>query len=157
MCWFKNLLLILMYICLSNDTKVRLCFSKDTRFIFVSQMKHVCLQKIFMETTLNTELLAGMLKDKRAGKGLRKVAEEIGGVSAPTLSRIEQGKLPDVDTFIKICNWLETPTDTFIKEYREFSSSKKDIVVAHLRAERELPTDTINMLIKMIDLAYHTK
>ncbi|MEC5172178.1 helix-turn-helix transcriptional regulator [Chryseobacterium nepalense] len=110
-----------------------------------------------METTLNTELLAGMLKDKRAGKGLRAVAEEIGGVSAPTLSRIEQGKLPDVDTFIKICKWLETPTDTFIMECESFSRSTKDIVVAHLRAERELPTDTINMLIKMIDLAYHTK
>lgn len=110
-----------------------------------------------METTLNSELLAGMLKSKRGGKGLRTTAEEIGGVSAPTLSRIEQGKLPDVDTFIKICRWLETPTDTFIKDYNKSAISNKDLVLAHLRAERELPVDTINTLIKMIDIAYHSK
>ncbi|PKK36810.1 hypothetical protein BWI96_10595 [Siphonobacter sp. SORGH_AS_0500] len=110
-----------------------------------------------MESTLNTELLAGMVKSKRGAKGLRTIAEEIGGVSAPTLSRIEQGKIPDVDTFIKICKWLDTSTDTFILNSADGSISNKDIVVAHLRADRELATDTVNMLIKMIDLAYATK
>ena len=110
-----------------------------------------------METTLNSELLAGMLKSKRGAKGLRTTAEEIGGVSAPTLSRIEQGKLPDVDTFIKICKWLEIPTDTFVKEYNPAHTSNKDLVVAHLRAERELPVETINRLINMIDIAYNNK
>ena|ERR1035437_6438801 len=112
-----------------------------------------------MESTLNTELLAGMLKNKRADKGLRAVAEEIGGVSFATLSRIEQGKVPDVDTFIRICKWLDVTTDTFI-----ISSSKKmkpvstqQLVVAHLRAEKELSKDTVNMLIKMVDMAYNTK
>lgn len=55
-----------------------------------------------MQSTLNTELLAGMLKNKRGNKGLRAVADEIGGVSFATLSRIEQGKVPDVDTFINL-------------------------------------------------------
>ena len=45
-----------------------------------------------MESTLNTELLATMLKDKRGNKGLRAIAQEIGGVSFATLSRIEQGR-----------------------------------------------------------------
>ena len=53
-----------------------------------------------MESTLNTELLATMLKDKRGNKGLRAISQEIGGVSFATLSRIEQGKIPDVDTFV---------------------------------------------------------
>ena len=111
-----------------------------------------------MESTLNTELLAGMLKNRRGDKGLRTVAEEIGGVSFATLSRIEQGKVPDVDTFIRICKWMNVTTDTFILS----NSKKKDVstkeqVVAHLRAERELSKDTINMLIKMINMAYNTK
>ena len=111
-----------------------------------------------MQSTLNTELLAGMLKGKRANKGLRTIADEIGSVSAATLSRIEQGKLPDVDTFIRICNWLEVSSDTFVvSENKNKEVSTKDFVVAHLRAERELSKDTVNMLIKMIDLAYSTK
>ncbi len=111
-----------------------------------------------MQSTLNTELLAGMLKNKRADKGLRAVAQEIGNVSAATLSRIEQGKIPDVDTFIRICKWLNVSTDTFIEsDKKKKIVSTKEQVVAHLRAERELSKDTVNMLIKMIDLAYNTK
>ncbi len=111
-----------------------------------------------MESTLNTDLLAGMLKNKRAGKGLRAVAEEIGGISFATLSRIEQGKIPDVDTFIRVCKWMDVTTDTFIvgssNEIKAISS--KEQVVAHLRAERELSKETVNMLIQVIDMAYKT-
>lgn len=110
-----------------------------------------------MESTLNTELLAGMVKSKRGTRGLRTIAEEIGGVSAPTLSRIEQGKVPDVETFIKLCKWLEKSTDTFILNSADGTASNKDMVVAHLRADRELSIDTVNMLIKLIDLAYENK
>lgn len=111
-----------------------------------------------MQSTLNTDLLAGMLKSKRESKGLRTIATEIGNVSAATLSRIEQGKIPDVDTFINICKWLEVPTDTFVNDQLQNSTiSNKDQVVAHLRAEKELSTETVNMLIKMIDMAYKTK
>ena len=111
-----------------------------------------------MQSTLNTELLSSMLKNKRGKKGLRAVAEEIGSVSAPTLSRIEQGKIPDVDTFIKICKWLEVATDTFIMSGVNPSPlSSKEQVVAHLRADKELGQETVNMLIKMIDLAYSSK
>lgn len=113
-----------------------------------------------MQSTLNTDLLASMLKNKRADKGLRAVADEIGGVSAATLSRIEQGKIPDVATFIKICNWLNETTDTFIvasntKKAKPISTQQQ--VVAHLRADRELSKDTVNMLIKMINMAYNSK
>ncbi|MEO6301908.1 MAG: helix-turn-helix transcriptional regulator [Bacteroidia bacterium] len=108
-----------------------------------------------MATTLNSELLAGMLKEKRGNKGLREISKETGGISPATLSRIEQGKIPDVDTFIKLCGWLETPTDTFIVDKRNFDlKSNKDQIVAHLRADRELGINTINMLVQMIDMAY---
>lgn len=111
-----------------------------------------------MESTLNTELLAGMLKSKRGDKGLRAIADEIEGVSFTTLSRIEQGKVPDVDTFIRICKWLNVSTDTFIQSNsKKKQVSTKEQVVAHLRAERELSKDTVNMLIRMIDMAYNTK
>jgi transcriptional regulator with XRE-family HTH domain len=100
-----------------------------------------------------------MLKNKRADKGLRVLANEI-NVSAATLSRIEQGKVPDVDTFIRICKWLNVATDTFIAEASNSINdvvSSKDQVVAHLRADRELSKDTVEFLIRLIDTAYNTK
>lgn len=107
---------------------------------------------------LNSDLLAGMIKEKRGDKGLRETAIEIGNVSPATISRIEKGKIPDVDTFIRICKWLETSTDTFIiNSISNKESSNKDRIVAHLRAEKELEKSTISMLLKMIDLAYENK
>jgi transcriptional regulator with XRE-family HTH domain len=112
-----------------------------------------------MPSTLNHELLAGMIKAKRGNKGLRITAEEIGSVSSATLSRVEQGKVPDVDTFIALCKWLDVPTDTFIlkSDCDPQNVSNQERIVAHLRAERELDVNTINSLIRMIDLAYKAK
>lgn len=111
-----------------------------------------------MELTLNTKLFAQTIKSRRANKGLRAAAKDI-GISFTTLSRIEQEKVPDVDTFIRICKWLNVSTDTFIigSSKRTKELSNKEQIVAHLRAEKELNKDTINMLIKMIDIAYNNK
>lgn len=110
-----------------------------------------------MSTVLDTSKLADMLKSKRGNKGLRAVATEIGTVSAPTLSRIEQGKVPDVDTFVSICKWLKVPTDFFIVGQSNNEQSNQERVVAHLRADKELNKDTVDMLVKMIDMAYNSK
>ncbi len=109
-----------------------------------------------MKSTLNSELLATMLKTKRGNKGLRETADEIGSVSAPTLSRIEQGNLPDVETFIKICKWLGVPSDTFIngKKTDNSSLSEKEKIVYQLRSSKELDSDTINAMVTMVDLAF---
>lgn len=113
-----------------------------------------------MNTALNTELLATMLKAKRGKSGLRTVSEAIGDVSVATLSRIEQGKIPDVDTFIKLCRWLDVPTDTFVVRAREelkVADTNQQTIVAHLRADRELDAETVQMLVKLVNLAYSTK
>lgn len=110
-----------------------------------------------MSTTLDTLKLADMLKSKRGNKGLRTIAAEIGSVSAPTLSRIEQGKVPDIDTFVNICKWLNVSTNFFIIGQSNETATTHERVVAHLRAEKELNKDTVDMLIKMIDMAYNSK
>ncbi|MBB6001432.1 helix-turn-helix domain-containing protein [Arcicella rosea] len=102
--------------------------------------------------TLDTEKFAQMVKLKRGNKGLRAVSEDIGGVSAPTLSRIEQGHLPDIDTYFKICKWLDVPTDFFAITDSTFT--QEEVVVAHLRADKTLPPETASALVKMINLAY---
>lgn len=109
-----------------------------------------------MQSILNSELLSTLLKSKRGKKALRETAEEIGDISAATLSRIEQGKLPDVETFISICKWLDVSTDMFIIGDKPHITkvSEKDLLVCQLRASRELDKDTIEAMIKMIDLAF---
>jgi transcriptional regulator with XRE-family HTH domain len=107
---------------------------------------------------INTDKLAVLLRERRGERGLREVAREIGDVSAPTLSRVEQGRLPDLDTFIKLCRWLGVSPESFIKEQlskdatsQEASTSEKVEIL--LRGERTLQPDTINAIIKMVNLA----
>jgi transcriptional regulator with XRE-family HTH domain len=54
---------------------------------------------------IRIDRLAERIQEKRAGKGVREAAAEV-GVSPATLSRIENGKIPDLETFGKVCRWL---------------------------------------------------
>lgn len=60
--------------------------------------------------------LAQLLKRKRAGRGLRDIAEET-GVSPSTLSRLEGVRMDDVttSTLLTLCDWLEVDPGTLIK------------------------------------------
>lgn len=109
-----------------------------------------------MQSTLNTELLSSAIKTKRGKKGLRETAIEIGSISSATLSRVELGNLPDVETFIKICKWLGVSTDTFVigKTNNSFQLSEKDKLVYQLRSSRELDADSINAMIALVDMAF---
>jgi transcriptional regulator with XRE-family HTH domain len=104
-----------------------------------------------MSTTLDTIKFSEMVKSKRGSIGLRTLANEI-GVSAATLSRIEQGNLPDIDTYIKLCNWLEVSTEFFTTT--QHSEDIQKGVIAHLRADKTLSPNTAEALIQMINLAY---
>lgn len=109
-----------------------------------------------MKSTLNTKLLASMLKSKRGDKGLRETAEEIGSVSLATLSRVEKGNLPDVETFITLCKWLGVSTETFVESgsgVKETLTDKEKIVY-QLRSSRELDSKTVDAMITMVDMAF---
>ena len=106
-----------------------------------------------MANPLNTKKLSEMLRTKRGSKGLRDASKEIGNVSPSTLSRIEQGNLPDTDTFLRLCRWLEVSPDFFTVNSAS-EEPVQNIIKAHLRADRTLPKETINALIQMINLAY---
>jgi transcriptional regulator with XRE-family HTH domain len=104
-----------------------------------------------MSNSLDTLKFSEMIKSKRGKTGLRQLATEI-GISASTLSRVEQGNLPDIDTYIKLCEWLGVSTDYFTTN-QNVSDTQND-VVAHLRADRTLPPATAEALIQMIKIAY---
>src|SRR6266508_3327734 len=110
-----------------------------------------------METASRFDIkkLAALVRTKRADRGLREVAKEIGGVSASTLSRIEQENVPDLETFVRLTNWLRVSADDFLlgqPSVRERSGV--ELAEAHLRADRTLPADAIEALSQMIRFAY---
>jgi transcriptional regulator with XRE-family HTH domain len=74
-----------------------------------------------INSDIDTDALAKAIFEKRSGgnrrtpeKALREIAAII-GVSAPTLSRIERGAMPDLATYVKICEWLKVPLEKFVK------------------------------------------
>ena len=50
--------------------------------------------------------LGRLVGEKRGKVGIRATAREI-GLSPATLSRVENGRMPDLANFTKICRWLE--------------------------------------------------
>ena len=109
---------------------------------------------LFM-ASLNTALFSTMIKEKRGDKGLRETAKEIGQVSATTLSRLENEHLPDIETYMRVCNWLNVPSDFFQESDNTLhNTSQKKTIIAHLRAEKLLPKKNAAALINMIELAY---
>lgn len=111
---------------------------------------------------LDTVKLAAAVRAKRGELGLRDAAAKIeklyGKISHATLSRIEQGKAPDVDTFLRICRWLGAqPTEFSVAGHGSQHAPKRttqELVEAHLRADKTLSADTTNALVEMIKLAY---
>lgn len=107
-----------------------------------------------MSASIDTNKFAEMIKSKRGGTGLRQLSSEI-GISPSTLSRIEQGNLPDIDTYLTLCNWLEVSPEFFTNVISETTNTKAG-VIAHLRADKTLPQETAEALIQMINLAYES-
>lgn len=108
-----------------------------------------------MANNLDTKKFSEMIKSKRGNQGLRALASEI-GVSASTLSRIEQGNLPDIDTYITLCEWLDVSTDFFVSKDPNQNVVTSSNIIAHLRADKSLRPETAEALIQMINIAYAT-
>ena len=100
------------------------------------------------KTTLQN--LGTIVRRRRGELGLRAAAAEI-GTSAPTLSRIESGKMPDLQTFGKLCRWLEVdPGTLFGMGVRPAEEPEPHTAVAHLKAKREIEPSTARALANAI-------
>ena len=98
-------------------------------------------------TTSTLRGLGRKLLEKRAGRGIREVASEI-GVSLSTLSRVERGNLPDLETFGKICRWLGVDPGEVLKV--KPSPAPKPPVAVHFKKDRVLAPRTAQALAEMI-------
>lgn len=93
--------------------------------------------------TLSIEKLGEMIVERRGTLGVRAAAKEI-GISSATLSRIENGNVPDLVTFASICKWLDKDPNLFLGMQPASSSDEPPTV--HLRKQKTMSLDTANAL-----------
>lgn len=98
---------------------------------------------------------AAMVRARRGERGLREIASEIGVVSISTLSRIENEHVPDLETFLLLCDWLCLPPRLFLKDTQdEEPGTIIERIAALLRADDALEPWRAEALITMLEAAY---
>lgn len=93
-----------------------------------------------------------LVKERRGVRGIREVSAEI-GISYATLSRVENGKLPDLQTFSKLCRWLELDPGELLGcegKPKASQSKKGTAVLAHFRADKNLDPNTLQALTELV-------
>lgn len=103
--------------------------------------------------------LGALLRERRGGRGIREVAREI-GISPATLTRIEAGRLPDLLTFRRICEWLKiNPAEILgipTRQTSEHPAAERvpSEAAVHLRADQALPQAAASDLAQLIVFAH---
>ncbi len=96
---------------------------------------------------LSLESLGRRVADKRGNIGIRATAKE-DGTSPATLSRIERGYLPDLETFRKVCDWLEVnPGDVLGSKAASGDSHRATV---HFKKDKTVSKETAQALAQMI-------
>src|SRR5712664_2534129 len=125
------------------------------------------LHPMIKKTGVNTSELGTAVRRRREQQGLslRDVAD-VTGVSASTLSRIENGTgKPDADNISRLATWLDMPIERVMHHGHRSASDPKpvvyyphestpEIVEAHLRADRQLSPETAKALSELFRVAY---
>ncbi len=95
--------------------------------------------------SLNT--LGQLIANKRGRHGIRATAEKV-GISPATLSRVENGHLPDLKNFQKICRWLKVDPSTVLGF--DAHSSSRPVAAVHFRKKQTMQLETAHALAEMI-------
>ena len=109
----------------------------------------------------DTQILATLVRTKRAGQTLREAAAEItrtvGPVSVGTLLRVEQQQVPDLPVFLHFCNWLDVSPARLLYCPTPATAPVETTaaVVARLpRSDKYLEPAMANVLAIMVEATY---
>jgi len=90
-----------------------------------------------------------LLAAKRAKRGVRAVAAEA-GVSSATYSRVENGHMPDLDTFAKLCGWLDKDPSEFLGLESGKGNTTTAKAVVHFKKKKTVKPETAKALGELI-------
>ena len=99
---------------------------------------------------ISLESLVKRLREKRGHRGIREVALEI-KISPATLSRVERGNLPDLETFKKICTWVAVDPGEILGV--QPASRRQAAVRVHFKKDSTLAAPTAKALAELILVA----
>lgn len=95
---------------------------------------------------VNLENFGTVIAEARGSRGIRVVSAEI-GISTATLSRVENGQTPDLETFRRICTWLKINPGEVLG-FGETNVSHSTVV--HFRKKKTVSIETANALTGLI-------
>lgn len=98
---------------------------------------------------LRIEDLGKLLAAKRGNRGVRAVALEV-GVSPATYSRVENGHMPDLNTFAKLCKWLDRDPREFLGFEVESGPTEAKAAVVHFKKKKTVSMETAKALGELI-------
>lgn len=97
-----------------------------------------------------------MIARRRAELGLSlREASAASGVPVATLSRIEQGRMPDLATFRRIVEWLGVPPERFFTP-TERTASTPQAIAEHLMADPALPPEAADRIVSIVRDLYQS-
>ena len=74
-------------------------------------------------------------------------------VPPATYSRVENGRMPDLETFRRLVAWLGVPPETFF-EPAVATSSTPAVIAEHLHADPALPPDAAERIASLVTELY---
>jgi transcriptional regulator with XRE-family HTH domain len=93
--------------------------------------------------------LGRLLTAKRGSRGVRAAAMDA-GVSSATLSRVENGHMPDLETFAKLCKWLQRDPGEFLGFESKGAEVERPAAVVHFKKKKTVSMETAKALGEMI-------
>lgn len=90
-----------------------------------------------------------LMAAKRGGRGVRAAAAEA-EVSSATFSRVENGHMPDLETFAKLCKWLQRNPAEFLGMADHDLADTPPRGVVHFKKKRTVREETAEALGELI-------
>lgn len=93
---------------------------------------------------------------RQAKKLTWKTVAQQSGVSASTLTRLAQGRRPDVDSLANLCSWLGMSAETFVTSTQKIKNRPEPLaqISALLRADSNLSKESAIALETVLKAAY---
>lgn len=105
--------------------------------------------------TFDTAAFYAALDSQRASKkkNWKQVAEE-SGVSASTLTRMANGKRPDIDGLAALLKWSGLQAEDFIESNEPGDPETLAKITALFRKDKNLSTESANAIVDIVQAAY---
>lgn len=97
---------------------------------------------------LSFEEFGKLVAAKRGNRGVRAAAVEA-NVSPATLSRVENGHVPDIKTFAALCVWIERDPREFLG-IEAVSANEKPRALVHFKKKKTVQKETAKALGELI-------